>query len=76
MVVTEEHSSGMWYHVIWHVGTDFFLLDCKNYTKKMAQAFVHPAITLYTSCLLIQQMDLLSLVLCSIFVQSLDFVLE
>jgi hypothetical protein len=73
----------MKYTIIWHVMPcnlvcryQSFLLDYKKYTKQNGPGFAHPSFTFYTSCLPIEHMDLLSLVLCSIFVQSLDFQLE
>jgi hypothetical protein len=55
--------------------TIFFLLGYKKYTKN-GIGFACPAFTSYMSCLPIQQTDLLSLVLCSRYVQSLDIELD
>jgi hypothetical protein len=52
-----------------------FYLEYKKHIKN-GLGFAYPAFTSYTSYLPIQHMDLLSLVLCSMFVQSVDFALE
>jgi hypothetical protein len=54
----------------------FIYLDYKKKYIQNGLGFACPAFISYMSCLTIQHMDLLSLVLCSIFVQSLDFELE
>jgi hypothetical protein len=51
----------------------FFIFIRLQKVHKNDLGFAHPAFTSHSSCNHIQQMDLLSLVLCSIFVQSLDF---